>query len=52
MINGVNQYQTVVTYMDGITVTFGDSVSRRWIRYMAPIIAEEERKRQRKGKRK
>ncbi|WP_342428429.1 hypothetical protein [Paenibacillus sp. FSL L8-0158] len=43
------QYQTVVTYAD-VSVTFGDSVSRAWIRFAAPMIAEEERKRRRRGK--
>ncbi|UMR35898.1 hypothetical protein MJ749_25290 [Paenibacillus polymyxa] len=47
------QYQTVVTFADGINVTFGDSVSRAWIRFAAPMIAEEERKkRKRKERRK
>ncbi|URJ43963.1 hypothetical protein MF628_003626 [Paenibacillus polymyxa] len=50
--NGVNQYHTIVTYAD-VSVTFGDSVSRAWIRFAAPMIAEEERrKRKRKEKRK
>lgn len=50
--NGVNQYHTVVTFADGINITFGDSVSRAWIRFAAPMIAEEERRRRRKGRRK
>lgn len=41
-----------VTYADGIEITFGESVSRAHIRFMAPILAEEERKRRRKGGRK
>lgn len=49
--NGVNQYHTIVTYAD-VSVTFGDSVSRAWIRFAAPMIAEEERRRRRKGRRK
>ncbi|WP_192510622.1 hypothetical protein [Paenibacillus sp. 23TSA30-6] len=50
--NGVNQYHTVISYADGITITFGDSVSRRYIRLNAARIAEDERKRRRKEKRK
>lgn len=41
-----------VSYSDGITITFGETASRAWIRFMAPILAEEERKRRRKGGRK
>lgn len=52
VVNVNPQYQTVVTFADGINVTFGDSVSRAWIRFAAPMIAEEERKRRRRGKRK
>ncbi len=39
-----------VTYADGIEITFGETASRAWIRFMAPILAEEERKRRRKGR--
>lgn len=41
-----------VSYSDGITITFGDSVSRAHIRFMAPIIHAEEVKRRRKGRKK
>lgn len=41
-----------VTYADGIEITFGESASRAWIRFIAPILAEEERKRRWKGRKK
>jgi hypothetical protein len=41
-----------VTYADGIEITFGESASRAWIRFISPILAEEERKRRRKGRKK
>ncbi|GAS85658.1 hypothetical protein [Paenibacillus amylolyticus] len=46
----MNNRHVKVTYADGIEITFGETASRAWIRFMAPILAEEERKRRRKGR--
>lgn len=42
------QYQTRITFADGITITYGDSVSRQWIKFMVPLIHEDEIKRRKK----
>ncbi|SFS76233.1 hypothetical protein [Paenibacillus sp. 453mf] len=47
MVN--EQYQTKINFGDGIVITYGDSVSRQWIKFMAPLIHADEVKRRKRG---